>query len=93
MKYFLDSASRRARLIALLVLSVIVASTVSARGELPSWVRNIDAGTAVEAVFFRIMSLPTGAVAFRRPPSETRPALSDLIKTQPHNADLYSCAR
>ncbi len=36
------------------------------------------------------MSLPNGAVAFRRPPSETRPALGDLIKTQPRNAELYS---
>ena len=27
---------------------------------------------------------------FRRPPRETRPALADLIKSQPRNADLYS---
>ncbi|MGC2182598.1 MAG: hypothetical protein WA637_04910 [Terriglobales bacterium] len=27
---------------------------------------------------------------FRRPPSETRPALGELIKAQPKNADLYS---
>src|SRR5436190_22263995 len=37
-----------------------------------------------------MMSLPGGAVAFRRAPHETRPALTDLIKTQPPNADLYS---
>jgi cellulose synthase operon protein C len=90
LKYFLDSTARRARLVALVFAAVIVAGTVSARGELPSWIRNIDAGSAVEAVFFRMMSLPTGAVAFRRPPSETRPALGNLIKTQPHNAELYS---
>ena len=36
------------------------------------------------------MSLPSGAVPFRRPPSETRPALGELIKAQPHNAELYS---
>ena len=29
-------------------------------------------------------------MAFRRPPHETRPALTDLIKAQPRNADLYS---
>jgi tetratricopeptide (TPR) repeat protein len=63
---------------------------VAALGELPSWIRNIDASTALEGVFFRMMSLPNGAVAFRRPPRETRPALADLIKSQPHNADLYS---
>ena len=37
-----------------------------------------------------MMSLPNGAVAFRRPPRETRPALADLIKSQPRNAELYS---
>ncbi len=88
MKYFLDS-HRRVRLLAAVTL-LAVASAVSAFAELPSWVRNIDATTALEAVFFRLMSLPGGAVAFRRPPSETRPALSDLIKSQPHNAELYS---
>ena len=34
--------------------------------------------------------LPGGTVQFRRPPPETRPALGDLIKAQPKNADLYS---
>ncbi len=66
---------------------------VSARGALPSWLRNVEAGTAIEAALFRAMSLPGGAVLFRRPPAETRPALSELIKAQPKNADLYSLAR
>jgi len=39
---------------------------------------------------FREMSLPGGAVLFRRPPSETRPALSELMRSQPANANLYS---
>ena len=56
----------------------------------PSWIRNIEAGTAIEAALFRAMSLPGGAVLFRRPPAETRPALGELIKAQPKNADLYS---
>jgi tetratricopeptide (TPR) repeat protein len=100
LKYFLDSTTcdlrtgrsttRGLRLIALTVLFAAMGCTLSALGELPSWIRNIDAGNAVEGVFFRMMSLPNGAVAFRRPPSETRPALTDLIKTQPHNAELYS---
>ena len=90
MKYFRDSSTRRAGLIALAIFVAAVGGTVSALGELPSWIRNIDAGSAVEAVFFRMMSLPNGAVAFRRPPRETRPALTDLIKAQPRNAELYS---
>ena len=90
MKYFLDPSIRRIRLLALAVFIAAIGGTVSALAEVPSWIRNIDAGSAVEAIFFRIMSLPSGAVAFRRPPRETRPALSDLIKSQPRNAELYS---
>jgi len=63
---------------------------LSALGALPSWIRNVESGSAVEAVFFRMMSLPGGAVSFRRPPNETRPALRELLKTQASNAELYS---
>jgi hypothetical protein len=90
LKYFLDSSAQRVRVIALAGFLAAIGGTVLALGELPSWIRNIDASSAVEAVFFRMMSLPNGAVAFRRPPRETRPALTDLIKTQPRNAELYS---
>ena len=90
MKYFLDPSIRRVRLVALAAFLAAVGGTISALAELPSWIRNIDAGSAAEAVFFRMMSLPSGAVTFRRPPRETRPALSDLIKSQPRNAELYS---
>ena len=89
MKCFLNASGRRV----LLPLGALVASvgaTLAARGELPTWIRNIEANSAVEVVFFRMMSMPGGAVAFRRPPNETRPALNDLIKMQPHNAELYS---
>jgi len=78
------------RLVALAIFFAAIGGTISALGELPPWIRNIDANSAVEAVFFRMMSLPNGMVAFRRPPSETRPALTGLIKAQPRNADLYS---
>jgi hypothetical protein len=78
------------RPLALAGFILALGSAVAALGELPSWIRNIEASSALEAVFFRMMPLPAGAVPFRRPPRETRPALSDLIKTQPRNAELYS---
>ena len=89
MKYFLDRLSKRTCLLLVGVAAVGVVATLS-MGELPSWIRNVEANSAMEAVFFRMMSLPSAAVAFRRPPAETRPALTELIKAQPHNADLYS---
>jgi cellulose synthase operon protein C len=91
LKCFLNVFRRRApRLCAITVFVALAGWVVSARGALPWWIRNAEAGTAIEAVFFRAMSLPGGAVLFRRPPSETSPALSELIKAEPRNADLYS---
>jgi tetratricopeptide (TPR) repeat protein len=89
LKYF-PSSVRRTRLLALAVWLCALGWTISALGELPSWVRKVEGGSALEAVFFRMMSLPGGSVPFRRPPHETRPALTDLIKAQSHNAELYS---
>jgi tetratricopeptide (TPR) repeat protein len=85
-----DLSHRRARLLAALAFVVAIGWTIFAMGELPSWIRNVEAGSALQAVFFRMMSLPGGDVLFRRPPRETRPALAGLIKTQASNADLYS---
>ena len=90
MKYFLEPSTKRARLLLIGALVVSAGLTLAAMGELPSWIRDVEANSAIEAAFFRMMSLPNGAVAFRRPPSETRPALGELIKGQPHNAELYS---
>lgn len=76
----------------LLALLLVGAAGVvfTARGELPAWMRTLEAGSALESVFFRAMSLPAGTVLGRRPPAETRPALSELIQKQPSQADLYS---
>lgn len=90
MKYFLDPSARRKPLVATAIFIAVIGVSVFALGELPPWIRNIEAGTALEAVFFRTMLLSNGGVTFRRPPRETRPALSDLINSQPRNADLYS---
>jgi tetratricopeptide (TPR) repeat protein len=80
-------------LIALLgaVFTIFAAGWVAtASGALPAWLRNIEGRTELEAAFFRLMTLPGGEVTFRRPPSETRPALGDLLKKQPENAELYA---
>jgi cellulose synthase operon protein C len=90
LKCFLESRSRRMHLAALAIFFAGIFGAVAAPAELPLWIRNIDPGTALEGVFFRMMSLPKGAVEFRRPPRETRPALDNLIQSQPRQAELYS---
>ncbi|HVS74727.1 MAG TPA: hypothetical protein VHE23_04815 [Candidatus Acidoferrales bacterium] len=73
------------------MLAVLTAGwAVTASGALPSWIRNIETRTEIEAAFFRLMSLPGGDVLFRRPPRETRAALGDLLKKQPKDAELFS---
>ena len=72
-------------------LALVAAGFVAtASGALPSWIRNVEAGTAIERAFFRMMPLPYGNVLFRRPPAETRPAIGELIQQNPANAELYS---
>ena len=78
----------RASLAVLLVAAA--GAAVTAHGELPSWIRQIETGSRLQAVFFRLMSLPGGATLGRRPPRETVPALSELIGAQSNNAELYS---
>ncbi|MFZ0908835.1 MAG: tetratricopeptide repeat protein [Candidatus Acidiferrales bacterium] len=73
------------------VLALVAAAwAVNASGALPSWIRNVEAGTEIERAFFRAMPLPSGSVLFRRPPAETRPAIGELIQQEPANAELYS---
>jgi predicted Zn-dependent protease len=73
------------------VLALVAAGfVVTASGALPSWIRNVEAGTAIERAFFRMMPLPYGNVLFRRPPAETRLAIGELIQQKPASAELYS---
>ena len=90
MKSCRDLRSKWALRIVMGAMVGLAVATVAARGELSYWIRNVEAKTAIEAAFFRMMPLPGGSVAFRRPPSETRPALGELIRNQPHYGELYS---
>ncbi len=91
MKSSRDFSPRRFLGLAGAVVLVVVAGwTISAKGALPSWISNIEAGTQLENAFFRVMALPYGKVLYRRPPAETLPALGELIRQKPGNAELYS---
>jgi len=74
----------------LLWVAAVTCGVVALRGEFTQWAENVAAGSKLEAVFFRTVSLPAGPVAVRRPPKETRPALSRLMVATPADAELYS---
>jgi cellulose synthase operon protein C len=57
---------------------------------LPQWLTNTESGSAVESALYRLMTLPTGDVLYRRPPAESRPQLADLIKANNERGALYS---
>lgn len=61
--------------------------TLAARADLARWVQDIDAASALRAVFFRTVPLPSGTVTVRRPPRETREELTKLLATKPTDAD------
>ncbi len=67
---------------------VALVALTAARASLPDWVRY--ARDNLEAVFFREVELPGGAVPSRRPPRETRELLGERIQAQPDAADLYA---
>jgi hypothetical protein len=54
---------------------------------------NIDAGNRLEAVFFRSVNLPNGAVPVRRHQRKLVQALGRLIDAAPRDAELYLAAR
>ena len=60
------------------LLSVLVLMAVC-RAELARWVQHIPSPSRLEALFFRAVTLPAGAVEIRRPPKETRAELTKLI--------------
>ena len=91
MRSFREFSSKPLTFFSAAVVTIFAAGwAATASGALPAWIRNIESRTAIEGAFFRLMALPGGEVAFRRPPNETRPALGELLKKQPADAELYS---
>jgi len=70
------------------VLVLIVG--VAGRAELARWVQDIPTPSRLEAVFFRAVTSPAGAIEVLRPPKETRAELSKLIAASPADTDLYA---
>ena len=82
--------SRKVFIQSSIVAAAVVAGAMAARAALPEWIQNIEARSLIEGAIFRTMQLPGGPTAVRRPPAETVPALGELIKQRPQQADLYS---
>ncbi|HEX9253949.1 MAG TPA: hypothetical protein VF938_00335, partial [Candidatus Angelobacter sp.] len=83
-------SSRKTLVKTSLLLVGLAAGFVAARAAMPAWIQNIEVRSLVEAAIFRTVSLPAGPITIRRPPAESVPALGELVKQHPQQADLYS---
>jgi len=94
LKFSRKTSSRNAPMKVVLLCGTMLAVALSAifvvADAVPDWIQNIEAKSALEAVMFRAVALPTGPITIRRPPAETVPAFAEHIKQQPDQADLYS---
>jgi predicted Zn-dependent protease len=66
----------------------LISLAMLARADLSLWVQHQPGGPLLD-VLLRSISVPGGQVRFRRPPTETRPALTKMIGVEPKNAALY----
>jgi tetratricopeptide (TPR) repeat protein/Flp pilus assembly protein TadD len=87
--WFHDTPVRR-RLLLGGSLTLLTLVAISARADLARWVQDVEGAGRLEAIFFRAVSLPGGPALVRRPPDETRAALSQLISAAPSDAELLS---
>ncbi len=70
--------------------ALLLVAAIGAQGNLTRWLQDVEAQSKFDAVFFKSVALPSGSVAVRRPPAETRAELGKLIQAAPAEADLYS---
>jgi tetratricopeptide (TPR) repeat protein len=67
-----------------------MAGFMAARAAMPEWIQNIELRSLAESAIFRTVVLPSGPIVIHRPPAESVPALNELVKRHPQQADLYS---
>ena len=70
-----------------LFVAVGLAATLTA--DLPSWISTIEVRTKLEEIFYTTVTFGANTLAWRKPPKETRPALSQQIQQAPADAQLY----
>jgi len=70
-----------------LLLGAGLAATLIAG--LPEWISTIEVLSQLEDVFYRSVTFGSNVISWRKPPKETRPALSQQIQQRPAEAQLY----
>jgi tetratricopeptide (TPR) repeat protein len=79
---------RRSLLCAGIVLGALIVPA-AASATFPAWMQHIVGASTVESALYRAMQLPAIQPLYPRPPKEAAAELSQLIATNPGNAELY----
>ncbi|MFN7648620.1 MAG: hypothetical protein ACK5UT_14015 [Acidobacteriota bacterium] len=70
-------------------LSLFAVAAAAWAADLPGYVSTIEAGNALEQVFYRVTTLAGSTLPWRKSPAETRAALTTQIAAQSNDARLY----
>ncbi|HYP06633.1 MAG TPA: tetratricopeptide repeat protein [Bryobacteraceae bacterium] len=73
-----------------LAAGILLGSAALSFGELAQWVQHIAAGSPLEAVFFRTVTMPNGPIQSRKPPREVVAELTKQLAAAPGRADLLA---
>ena len=79
---------RRSLLCAGIALGALIVPA-AASATFPAWMQHIVGASTVESALYRAMQLPAIQALYPRPPKEAAAELSQLIATNPGNAELY----
>ncbi len=82
------AATARERVLQLVVVSAALLSLGA--GRLPEWVRHVESGSELRRIFFQTVELPGGPVDARRPPAQTRAALTSRLASQGDRLELHA---
>lgn len=72
----------------LLLAAALMVAAIAVYADLPGWLQHLPDIARLDGVFFRTAQMPGGPVTVRRPPQESRAALTQLIAATPGDAEL-----
>lgn len=72
------------------ILMLLAGGALALHAGIAGYLRNLEATSLLQDVFFRLVPVGTTSVRMRRPPAETLPALAEKIRLAPTDAELHA---
>ncbi len=71
-------------------IALLAGGALALHADIAGYLRNLEATSVLQDVFFRLVPVGTTTVRMRRPPAETLPALSQKIQQAPAEAEFHA---